>query len=133
MCNERRRWARPPCEQASVLNRYGLAWVRLALAACVGLPIQAARAQTIAVFGVQTCQAWLAEPETGGLGRYWVLGGWSGLNLGSLLRHDRTDTGRTLMAADVLAAVRGICAGQPAMSLSEATTRAWARAKAGGQ
>ena len=92
-----------------------------------------AAAQTVAVFGAQVCQDWLAEPAVGGLGGYWILGSWSGLNLGSLLRHDSADIGRTLTGQDVLASVRAMCQQQPSLPLSQATVRAWASAKARGQ
>ena len=94
------------------------------------LQSQLAAAQTVAVFGAQTCQNWLAEPASGGLGMSWVMGGWSGLNLGSMLRHDKADTGHTLTAQDVMGLVQGVCRQQPSMPLSEATGQAWARAKA---
>ncbi len=99
----------------------------------LGLQTSLAAAQTIALFGAQTCQNWLAEPEAGGLGKYWILGSWSGLNLGGVLRHSKADTGHTLTAQDVLSSVQAMCQQQPSMLLSEAATRAWARANVNGQ
>ncbi len=105
----------------------------LVLALTLPMPSQPARAQTIAVFGAQTCQNWLAEPGAGGLGRYWVMGAWSGLNLGSVLRHDSADTGHSLSADDMIGLVQNACQQQPAMPLSQATAQAWTRARATGQ
>ena len=97
------------------------------------LQSQFAAAQTVATFGAQTCQNWLVEPTPGGLGRYWIMGGWSGLNLGMMLRHDRTDIGHTLTSEGIMGLVQGVCRQQPSMLLSEATARAWAHAKATNQ
>ena len=125
----RRGWTAPAQSNGCPL----LGRILTVAALVLGLPIPLAAAQTIALFGAQTCQNWLAEPASGGLGRYWVLGGWSGLNLGGVLRHDKADTGHTLTAQDVLSSVQALCQQQPSMPLSEATTRAWARANVNGQ
>lgn len=97
------------------------------------LQTQTAMAQTVALFGAQTCQNWLSEPAPDELGKYWILGSWSGLNLGDVLRRNRADTGHTLTAQDVLVSVERMCHQKLSMLLGEATARAWTEAKMSGQ
>jgi hypothetical protein len=92
--------------------------------------LRPAAAQDVAVFGAQLCRTYLSDPDPAHIGISWVMGFWSGLNGGSLLRRDKTDTGHTLQAADVNALVIAVCRQKPDMLLSLAATTAWLQAKA---
>ena len=83
-----------------------------------------ARADTATVFGhgLSSCATWLSTKQFENEGSVWVLGAWSGLNMGGPKR----DIGRTTDGRGMVAAVKAQCQRDLSVSLASAVSSVFA-------
>lgn len=93
----------------------------LSMLACLAAP---ARADTARVFGIgnSSCATWLSSKQFENEGSVWVMGAWSGLNIGGPKR----DIGRSTDGRGLVAAVKAECRRDLSVNLSQAVSTVFA-------
>jgi hypothetical protein len=90
------------------------------------MPANAAKEATAWGFGGnESCASWQAASPNEIQGEIWILGYWSGRNVG-----ERAMVGASTDAAGIWAEVKNYCAQQPSASLFEAAGASYNRLKA---